>query len=199
MLPKVAQAPPWGALRFSDRALAAQSGAARQKRSAMHRIMNGARIWFDVEGAGLVQDGPVMQQRPTLVAEAFWTDPGNAAKVRTYIDECFPLYNPTPRPLDADRRSTFNPAMLHHFFRDGGEGFRFDFRDRLKDVRCPTLVLAGDLDPVTPMADADDIAAALPSALVRYERFVGAGHGVGRDQPDRYFAILRDFLAIAAV
>ncbi len=94
----------------------------------MHRIMNGARIWFDVEGAGLVQDGPVMQQRPTLVAEAFWTDPGNAAKVRTYIDECFPLYNPTPRPLDADRRSTFNPAMLHHFFREDGEGFRFDPR-----------------------------------------------------------------------
>ncbi len=119
--------------------------------------------------------------------------------MRTYIDECFPLYNPTPCPLDADRRSTFNPAMLHHFFHAGGEGFRFDFRDRLKDVRCPTLVLAGDLDPVTPMADADDIAAVLPSALVRYERFVGAGHGVGRDQPERYFAILRDFLAIAAV
>src|SRR5271163_562218 len=41
-------------------------------------------------------------------------------------------------------------------------------------VKCPTLVLAGELDPVTPMADSDDIAAALPSALVRYERFPGA-------------------------
>ena len=135
--------------------------------------------------------------RARAVAEAFWTDPGHAEKARAYIAECFPLYNPTPRSTDADRRSTFNPAMLHHFFRADGEGFRFDFRDRLKFVRCPTLVLAGDLDPVTPIADADDIAAALPSTLVQYERFVGAGHGVGRDQPERYFAILRDVIAAA--
>ena len=47
------------------------------------------------------------------------------------------------------------------------------------------------------MADSDDIVAALPSALVRYERFVGAGHGVGRDQPERYFAVLREFIAPA--
>jgi pimeloyl-ACP methyl ester carboxylesterase len=92
-------------------------------------------------------------------------------------------------------RSTFNPAMLNHFFRSDGEGFRFDFRDRLGQVKFPTLVLAGELDPVTPMADSDDIAAALPSALVRYERFLGAGHGVGHDQPDRYFGLLREFIA----
>ena len=28
-------------------------------------------------------------------------------------------------------RSTFNPAMLNHFFKSDGEGFRFDFRDQL--------------------------------------------------------------------
>jgi pimeloyl-ACP methyl ester carboxylesterase len=33
----------------------------------MHTIVNGTRIWFDVEGAGLVPDGPVMRERPTLV------------------------------------------------------------------------------------------------------------------------------------
>ena len=284
----------------------------------MHTIINNTRIWFDVDGAGLVPDGPVMRRKPTLVllhggpgfdhssfkpghdaltdvaqilyvdhrgngrsaysdpahwtldqwaddlralfgtlgidkpvvlglsfggfvaqnyalrhpdhigrlvlsstaaqfrrdrcietfgrlhgaraqavAEAFWTDPGDIDKVRTYLTECFPLYNPTPRPPDADKRSTFNPAMLAHFFGPGGEGCRFDFRARLKDIRCPTLVLAGDLDPVTPIADSDDIAAAVPTEWLRYERFPGAGHGVGRDQPDRYLAVLRHFLAEA--
>jgi pimeloyl-ACP methyl ester carboxylesterase len=62
-------------------------------------------------------------------------------------------------------------------------------------LRCPTLVLSGDLDPVTPIADSDDIAAAAPPAVLRYERFIGAGHGVSRDQPERYFAVLREFLA----
>ncbi|MCW6508743.1 alpha/beta fold hydrolase [Lichenifustis flavocetrariae] len=286
----------------------------------MHTIVNGTRIWFDIEGAGLVPEGPVMRQRPTLVllhggpgfdhssfkpahgvlidvaqilyvdhrgngrsgysdptawtldqwaddlralfdrlgiekpvvlglsfggfvaqslalrhpdhvgalvlsstaakfrldrcldtflrlhgtrahavAEAFWTDAGNAEALRAYIEECFPLYNPTPRPRDVDKRSTFNPAMLRHFFQAGGEGYQFDFRDRLREIRCPTLVLAGDLDPVTPLADSDDIAAALPAALVRYERFIGAGHGVGRDQPERYFTVLREFIAAVGI
>jgi pimeloyl-ACP methyl ester carboxylesterase len=128
------------------------------------------------------------------VAEAFWTAPGDARHLRAYTEVCFPLYNVTPRSEDAAARSTFNPAMLAHFFAPDGEGFRFDFRERLKFIRCPTLVLGGDLDPVTPMADSEDIAAALPPELVRFERFAGAGHGVGRDQPERYFALLREFL-----
>lgn len=131
------------------------------------------------------------------IADAFWHAPGDPAKVRAYLETCRPLYNATPAAPDAAKRSTFNPAMLHHFFNADGEGFRFDFRERLGQVKCPTLVLAGDLDPVTPMADSDDIAAALPAALVRYERFIGAGHGVGQDQPERYFAALREFITAA--
>ena len=65
-------------------------------------------------------------------------------------------------------------------------------------MKCPTLVLAGDLDPMTPIANSDDIAAALPQSLVRYERFRGAGHGVGQDQPDRYCALLREFMTYPA-
>jgi pimeloyl-ACP methyl ester carboxylesterase len=128
------------------------------------------------------------------VANAFWRSSGDAARVRDYIEVCFPLYNAKPRSADAAKRSTFNPAMLVHFKADG-EGFRFDFRSRLNEIRCPTLVLGGDLDPVTPIADSDDIAAALPPALVRYEKFIDAGHGVGHDQPDRYFVLLREFVA----
>ncbi len=33
----------------------------------MHTTVNGTRLWFDVEGAALVPDGPEMRARPTLV------------------------------------------------------------------------------------------------------------------------------------
>ena len=33
----------------------------------MDVAVNGTRLWFDVEGAGLVADGPVMRGRPTMV------------------------------------------------------------------------------------------------------------------------------------
>lgn len=130
-----------------------------------------------------------------VIAEAFWTDPGDPAKVSAYTEECFPLYNKRRQPADVGKRATFNPAVLQHFFKADGEGYSFDFRERLRDVRCPTLVLAGDLDPVTPIANSDDIAALLPQDLVRYERFTGAGHGVDWDQPERYFAVLRSFMS----
>jgi proline iminopeptidase len=35
--------------------------------AAMHVDVNGARLWFDVEGAGLVPDGKEMRERPTVV------------------------------------------------------------------------------------------------------------------------------------
>jgi proline iminopeptidase len=33
----------------------------------MHVEVNGARLWFDVEGAGLVPDGREMRERPTVM------------------------------------------------------------------------------------------------------------------------------------
>jgi len=33
----------------------------------MHVLVNGVRLFFDVEGAGLVPDGPTMREKPTLV------------------------------------------------------------------------------------------------------------------------------------
>jgi pimeloyl-ACP methyl ester carboxylesterase len=31
--------------------------------------------------------------------------------------------------------------------------------------------------------------------LVRFERFAGAGHGIVADQPERFFEVLRAFIA----
>ncbi len=33
----------------------------------MHVDVKGTRLWFDVDGAALVPDGPAMSERPTVV------------------------------------------------------------------------------------------------------------------------------------
>ena len=61
-------------------------------------------------------------------------------------------------------------------------------------VTCPTLVMAGDNDPITPIAFSETIVASLPPGLAQFERFADCGHGIVRDAPDRHFETLRRFL-----
>jgi hypothetical protein len=58
----------------------------------------------------------------------------------------------------------------------------------------PDSGLAGDRDPMTPMAFSETIVANLPEHLVRFERFSGCGHGVTDDDPVRAFGVIKDFL-----
>jgi len=48
---------------------------------------------------------------------------------------------------------------------------------------------------MTPAACAEEIVAALPPELVRFERFTGAGHAIVADQPKRFFEVVRTFIA----
>ena len=72
---------------------------------------------------------------------------------------------------------------------------RLDLLGELQRVTCPTLLIGGEDDPITPIGDMEDIAAALPQHLVRFERFRNAGHGVYRDRPEAFFRVLRDFIS----
>lgn len=122
------------------------------------------------------------------VALAFWTAPSDATWA-AYERVCKPLYNRTPQPAGARRCRT---EILFAWNR--AEHSTMDLRPRLSGVRCPVLVMAGDADPVTPIEDALEIAAALPSEHIHFERFVNAGHGPWRDDPDAVEAVLRSFI-----
>jgi pimeloyl-ACP methyl ester carboxylesterase len=54
--------------------------------------------------------------------------------------------------------------------------------------------MAGALDPMLPVENQREIAAALPRALVRHEEFEGAGHGVLADAPQRALTVRRGFI-----
>jgi pimeloyl-ACP methyl ester carboxylesterase len=71
----------------------------------------------------------------------------------------------------------------------------FDVLDQLGRVGCPTLVGVGELDPITPVAAARELAAALGEGAARLEVFAGAGHFTWKDAPDRYWPLLLGFVA----
>jgi proline iminopeptidase len=60
-------------------------------------------------------------------------------------------------------------------------------------VTCPTLVLAGGLDPITPLICSQRVFEGLAGGVGELEVFEGAGHGVHRDEPERAEARLRRF------
>ena len=125
-------------------------------------------------------------------AEAFWLAPSEATWA-PYVQQCLHLYNTRPAadPL-ARVRTVFNTDIL--FASAGGEQQTMNLLPGLAQVQCPVLVLAGTEDPVTPLQDAQDIAAAIPEPWGRLVTIADAGHGTWRDQPEAAMPVLRDFI-----
>lgn len=134
--------------------------------------VNGVRLFFDVEGPGLVPDGPVMRPRPRFCSctaarggaftdrrvamfQQLGGDEAGALARRRLIDGdtspevldawmrvAVPLYARAPADPLAQQRGIRNAEATWWFSRAEGEGNHFDLRDQLPLVRCPTLLCA---------------------------------------------------------
>ncbi len=116
----------------------------------------------------------------------------DADALRDYIKFCRPLYSRAPYNPERDARQQWKLDVLGAFRK--GEDYTFDYLDDLKRIKCPTLVLAGEEDPITPAFYSEQIVAAMAPGLVRFEQFPNAGHGISADAPERFFAVLREFI-----
>lgn len=108
-----------------------------------------------------------------------------------YMETNLPLYNRRP-PGYASSRSIMNMKLLAGFTSEFSD---YDVRDLVPQITCPTLVLCGDDDPMTPLSASEEIMDLLPAGVGRLERFADCGHGSYRDQPERTEQVLRGFLA----
>lgn len=118
----------------------------------------------------------------------------NPAMLQDWIRLAFPVYTRRPRDPEVIGRALLRPEVNLWFTRPDGEGRRYNLLPDLRRVQCPTLVMGGEDDPMTPMVCQEEIAAALPPRLVRFERFAGCGHGVVHDAPERAMAVIREFI-----
>ena len=128
------------------------------------------------------------------VAEARWKTP-NPETAAAYLKVCMPLYN---------RRGTRDPDMMARTIRNDDVAFLFaksddgpypmDFRAALANIQCPSLVIGGEDDPITPISRSALLAACIPQHLVQLVRVPNAGHGVHNDDPEFAMRLLRAFI-----
>ncbi len=104
---------------------------------------------------------------PAEAAEALMAFAFGAAFADAYpgfVDQAARLWAPEPEDVPGAL------AQLAHL-REG-----FDLVDDAAAIACPTLVIAGALDPIVPAAASRELAAAIPGA--RYREVAGAAHSV---------------------
>ncbi|HEY1177404.1 MAG TPA: alpha/beta fold hydrolase, partial [Phytomonospora sp.] len=88
-----------------------------------------------------------------------------------------------------DRTTDVAASLYNHFAADGGG----DIRDRLGEIKAPTLVLHGSKDPLFPKEHGEALAREIPGArLVLLE-------GVGHQVPPRgvWDVVVREILALS--
>jgi len=129
-----------------------------------------------------------------LARRRFLEGESDEAMLAAWVRTAFPLYTRTPRDPASTQRAVRRPEVTHWFSRPGGEFHTFDFFPELARIQCPTLVMGGEDDPMVPIEAQVDLASALPSHLVRFERFANCGHAVLPDAPERGLAVIRDFI-----
>ena len=177
-------------LGWSFGGMVAMAYAARHPDHAGGLILQSTMAQLDVER---IREGfrRVGGDTAADAAHAFWTEGAGMEAMLAYTQTCLPLYSPTTLDPDAAMRPVMNMELLA----DPGRFMRsMNLLPGLANVRCPTLVIAGEDDPICTLAAMDDIAAALPAEQVRFERIPKAGHFANLDDPERFFGIVREFV-----
>jgi pimeloyl-ACP methyl ester carboxylesterase len=109
---------------------------------------------------------------------------------------CSPLHSARPGAAEYARqesaRSIATDDVNLHYFRD--EAARFDPWSVLPHITCPALVLAGEDDPICPLAVVEELGSKLPGRTTRLVRLPQARHAIFRDRPDLAFPAVVKFV-----
>jgi len=129
--------------------------------------------------SALVEDG----QFNALIDAAF---PGVVAAGNELDDVLLATWRAMTTPVGADAFLRQQQAVVR----------RADLRSLLPSIDCPTAVIHGAQDRLIPLAAAEEMAAAMPSAS--FTVLDGAGHLVFHEQPDAARAAINAWLESAS-
>lgn len=136
--------------------------------------------------------GPLARE----AAHRYLTGDTSDQATEEWKQHALPLYGDAAAHADMQQRrarARLNDDVLTHF-RSGGCG-PADATGYLPAITCPTLVLAGEHDPVVPAAATRRLAASITSAPVTLEIMPGIGHGTFRQATRQAFTHVRHFIA----
>jgi pimeloyl-ACP methyl ester carboxylesterase len=149
--------------------------------------------------AGLIVQSRFARWDPTRMVEGFRRVAGDQVAqiarrsyvARTYPSSVFAAFGPQLPDQQREAPTPKNRGLNSY----GMELIRrLDIIDQLSRVGSPTLVSVGELDPVTPVAAAEEIAGALPEGTAQLTIINGAGHFTWKDAPDRYWPMITEFI-----
>jgi len=109
-----------------------------------------------------------------------------------------PLYDHSYDPSATERKA--QATTYHYATHNAAFGVnmpRYDLTGRLGEIAVPTLVVVGRHDWRTPIQASQEIVSRIPGAeLVVFEQ---SGHSPQLEEPEKFQAVVRDFLARAGV
>lgn len=119
----------------------------------------------------------------------------NAKHVMDYFTLMDPLYSLVARKNR--KRPVFNKSKTiwsHQALNEGFSGFlrHFNFVPKLKKIKCPTLILAGNEDWICRPSQSKIIAQHIPHAKLKI--FRNCGHAIAVDANEKYIKAIQHFL-----
>lgn len=128
------------------------------------------------------------------VAETYWENPTPERRSQ-YRDLCVPYYQfGKSGSKDWISRIRWNNDTAMWFNGPRNEHGQMDYRDDLAKIDCPTLVMVGKDDPITPHEFSEVIAERLADEKTIFKRYPKCGHGVVDDKPDEALREIRQFI-----
>ncbi len=115
--------------------------------------------------------------------------------MRALAEQRAPLLLAPDAPEPVRRKVIETMAKIDpHAYRIGARAvWLADQRDRAARIEAPTLVLVGELDPVTPPALSHELAALVRGS--RLETIAGASHLANLDRPDEFNRLVEEFIS----
>jgi proline iminopeptidase len=142
------------------------------------------------ESADATEQGP---PPPPEVMELMSAEPATDDDLAVGMDQMLP-YNLHRRDVDEVRSLMADTVWSANAMKRGFEVLStWSSVDRLEDISCPTLVVAGRHDIITSFPQAHRIARRVRGATV--EVLDQSGHFPWLDEPDRFFPLLHAWLA----
>jgi pimeloyl-ACP methyl ester carboxylesterase len=129
------------------------------------------------------------------------TEPDSPDAFAAFMQHCLPLYSVRHGAGIGQvlaKHGTFGVTernTLAWFSRPGGDFDTFDFRTALGSVTTPTLILAGALDPVIPLAAVREMYESFAPGVAQLEVFEQASHAMTEDMPEDYLRLVRAFVS----
>lgn len=134
-------------------------------------------------------------------AKKLWSGTfANQREVQEYLTKLAPLYSDVAARKCANKSLLkFKPGLIS--YESLNLGFAtflrtYDYEHRLSQIKCPTLILAGDHDWIQPLQCSKIMAKKIKNSILK---IYNSGHSIGIDAHDEYVANIKSFLMNAMI